>query len=244
MRSSSWYKEWFDSPYYHILYQHRDENEARHFIENLLGHLQLPAQSNVLDLACGRGRHARKLHEHGMVVTGIDLSSCNIQYAKQFETTGLKFLVADMRESLGTDTYYCIFNLFTSFGYFSNPGDNQKAMEVIAQALEPGGKLVLDFMNVTKVVPDLVHEETKTIKGIPFRLQRYAADGFVIKDIQFNDNGQQHHFQEKVRMLTLEDFLSLLTQSGLHNIEVFGDFELGPYHSETSERLILIAQKP
>ena len=244
MRPSSWYKEWFDSPYYHILYQHRDENEARYFVENLLAHLNLAPASKVLDLACGRGRHALKLHEYGLDVTGIDLSSFNIQYAKQFETKGLQFLEADMREFLGSSTYQCIFNLFTSFGYFSNPGDNLKAMEVIAQALLPSGLLVLDFMNVTKVVPDLVHQESKTIKGIPFVLKRFAENGFVIKDISFSDRGHDYHFQEKVRMLTLEDFEKLLKETGLVLEEVFGDFNLAPFHPETSERLILIARKP
>ena len=30
-----WFKDWFDSKYYHILYQNRDEKEADNFLSEL-----------------------------------------------------------------------------------------------------------------------------------------------------------------------------------------------------------------
>ena len=37
----SWFANWFDSSYYHILYKNRDKKEAEFFIENLVQHLNL-----------------------------------------------------------------------------------------------------------------------------------------------------------------------------------------------------------
>jgi len=48
-----WYKNWFDTPYYAMLYQHRDVREAQMLIDNLVHHLQVPPQAHVLDLADG-----------------------------------------------------------------------------------------------------------------------------------------------------------------------------------------------
>ncbi|HOM90919.1 MAG TPA: SAM-dependent methyltransferase, partial [Bacteroidia bacterium] len=31
-----WFQSWFDSPYYHILYKDRDNQEAEYFMDNLL----------------------------------------------------------------------------------------------------------------------------------------------------------------------------------------------------------------
>ena len=56
--TTPWFEVWFDSPYYPILYQNRNHDEARAFIDQLTKWLEVPEGSNVLDLACGRGRHA------------------------------------------------------------------------------------------------------------------------------------------------------------------------------------------
>src|SRR5882762_9044446 len=73
-----WYREWFDSPYYHKLYFERNEAEAAAFIHLLLTFLDPPPEARMLDVACGRGRHARILAAQGFDVTGIDLSGNSI----------------------------------------------------------------------------------------------------------------------------------------------------------------------
>ena len=53
-----WFKDWFDSPYYHILYKDRNFDEAEQFINNLLTFLKPETNSRFLDLGCGKGRHS------------------------------------------------------------------------------------------------------------------------------------------------------------------------------------------
>jgi len=55
----NWFEHWFNSPYYHILYKDRNEKEAQIFIDNLISYLQIPKKSNILDIACGNGRHSK-----------------------------------------------------------------------------------------------------------------------------------------------------------------------------------------
>ena len=54
----NWFESWFDTPYYHILYKERNEEEAQLLIDNLTQYLNLPDDAKILDLACGKGRHA------------------------------------------------------------------------------------------------------------------------------------------------------------------------------------------
>lgn len=61
MPATEWYKDWFNSAYYHKLYFHRDEAEAQRFIQKILDYLKPLPESRMLDVACGRGRHARFL---------------------------------------------------------------------------------------------------------------------------------------------------------------------------------------
>ena len=78
----SWFANWFDSPYYHLLYKNRDEKEAQVFIDNLMQYLQIPQGSKLIDIACGKGRHAIYFNKKGMDVIGVDLSFNSISYAK------------------------------------------------------------------------------------------------------------------------------------------------------------------
>ena len=61
-----WYQTWFNTPYYHDLYQHRDLNEAREFIESLCQKLDVKEGEIAIDVACGRGRHAQVLANQGL----------------------------------------------------------------------------------------------------------------------------------------------------------------------------------
>ena len=84
MAEREWFRDWFDSPFYHKLYFERDEKEAESLIRRLVTHLHLQPGSRVLDVACGRGRHSKMLAAMGFDVTGIDLSPASIEYAQQF----------------------------------------------------------------------------------------------------------------------------------------------------------------
>ena len=120
INTATWYSDWFDSPYYHLLYRHRDEQEARLLIDSLLRYLKPQPCAAVLDLACGKGRHALYMNRQGLAVAGIDLSPASIAYARQLENKLLSFFVHDMRQVFRANAFDYVFNLFTSFGYFDD----------------------------------------------------------------------------------------------------------------------------
>jgi len=128
----SWFANWFDSPYYHLLYKNRDEKEAQVFIDNLMTHLQIPKGSKLLDIACGKGRHASYFNKKGMDVVGVDLSFNSINTAKKNENATLKFEVLDMRKAFKSNEFDIVTNLFTSFGYFEKDEDEQKTINAMA----------------------------------------------------------------------------------------------------------------
>ena len=116
--------------FYHILYKDRDHTEAERFMYNLTEYLNIPEQGKILDLACGKGRHATYLNQIGYNVIGADLSENSINHAKQFENDTLHFKVHDMCKPFG-ETFDAVFNLFTSFGYFENETDNLATINAI-----------------------------------------------------------------------------------------------------------------
>jgi SAM-dependent methyltransferase len=237
--TQNWFASWFDTPYYHVLYKERNYREAQIFMDNLTHYLNLPEKAKVLDLACGKGRHAIYLNQLGFDVIGADLSENSIAEATKNSNSSLHFQVHDMREKF-EDKFDAIFNLFTSFGYFENDADNLKTLIAIKDSLTEHGFAVIDFMNVNQVIANLVPEETKTVEEIDFHIKRYVKDGHIYKEIAFEDQGESYHFTEKVQALTLQDFQAMMEESGIYLLDIFGDYKLKKFHKTESERLIMI----
>lgn len=240
---TDWYTTWFNSPYYHVLYRHRNQSEAHAFIDRLLDFLKPIPGSRMLDLACGRGRHSAYLCTKDFVVTGIDLSPANISAARMIQSNSLYFEVHDMREPFSDGYYNYVFNFFTSFGYFDEEDDNIKTLQSVATALKPGGIFVLDFMNAHKVISNEMQEEVREVNGIRFHISKTFRDGFIYKDISFNDQGLDHKFTERVQALQLADFERYFALAKLKITKTFGSYALEPFDPQTSDRLILIAVK-
>lgn len=237
--NSQWFKSWFDTPFYHILYKDRDHNEAKAFMEKITTYLNVPEDGELLDLACGRGRHSIHLNQLGYHVTGLDLSEESIKYAKQFENERLHFDVHDMSKPYHTK-FDIVFNLFTSFGYFEKEEDNQNTINAIKDNLKPNGIGVIDFLNTEYVIDSLIPEETKIIDDITFNLKRFVENGYIIKDISFTFEGNDYNFQERVKAFTLNDFETMFEKAGLQLLDIFGDYKLGKFYEKQSERLIMI----
>lgn len=239
----SWFKSWFDTKYYHILYKDRDYQEANAFISNLVANLNISKESKILDLACGKGRHSIFLNGLGFDVEGVDLSEQSINLAKRYESARLKFDTHDMREIYKKESFDYVFNLFTSFGYFENDEENQKSIDAMYQNLETGGTLVLDFMNAEKVIVNLVALEVKTVEGIDFNINRKVKDGFILKEINFSDDGKDYSFSESVKAIKMSDFKNYFSNAGFTVSSIHGDYALNKFDSLNSDRLIFVCKK-
>lgn len=243
MNEKDWFASWFDTDYYHLLYKNRDLDEAQSFVGNLCKDLQLPKGSRVLDLACGKGRHSRTLHSLGYQVTGADLSENSIKTALTLSEEGLEFIVHDMREIIPNRTFEAVFNIFTSFGYFDAAEENAKVIQAVHSMLTENGLFIIDFMNADKVIRTLQPKMELSKEGVNFHISKSYNGTHILKDIRFQDKGNDYHFTERVQALKQEDFQSLLEENGFEILRSFGDFDLNPFDVINSDRLILIAKK-
>ena len=237
-----WFETWFDSKYYHILYKHRDEQEAIKFLDNITQYLNI-TKGKILDVGCGKGRHAKYFNELGFNVVGIDLSLNSIAKAKLNETQNLKFYKFDMRNVFKENSFNVVTNLFTSFGYFDNSLDEQKTINAMVKNLKKDGILIIDFMNVKKIINNLVSKESKKINSVDFDITRELKDNYILKNISINDQDISLKFQEKVHALTLIDFSEMLQKASMSIVDIFGNYNLDNFNASQSERLILIARK-
>jgi len=245
MQAQPWFKNWFNSPYYHQLYFNRDEQEAARFIDKLIDKLHPPQGALMLDVACGKGRHAIHLAEKGFDVTGIDLSEDSIKEALQSETENLHFYLHDMRLPFYINYYNYAFNFFTSFGYFSTRREHDNSIRTIAQSLKKEGYFVMDYLNVHYAEDHLVHQFDKEIEGVNYFITKWFDETHFYKKIIVEDENLKEPliYSEKVAKFSLGDFTEMFAYQGLQIQEIFGDYNFGNYDVKKSPRLLMIAKK-
>lgn len=246
MRKKGWFSDWFNSSYYHALYQHRDDAEALQFIHNLISYLKPVPHATMLDIACGKGRHSKALFDEGFDVTGIDLSPVSIEAALAMKTNGLTFSCHDMRETFKANYFDYAFNFFTSFGYFDTNNDHQLAITAMAANLKESGLLVIDYLNVGIVEDHIDKESVSQMDDFIFHIKKWQDDLFLFKEIRVVDVVSEEVlgiFEERVRKYSLHDFTLFMQKAGLDMIITFGDYQLGSYNMEKSDRLIMVAKK-
>ncbi|MBC7384316.1 MAG: methyltransferase domain-containing protein [Bacteroidia bacterium] len=242
-KDKEWFAEWFDSPYYHILYQKHDMKEAEFFLRNLVTHFNPDKNAKIIDLACGKGRHSIFLNTLGFDVTGVDLSQQSILAAKEHVNEKLHFEVQDLRNLQMPAHFDIALNLFTSFGYFDSFETDLLVLKQIHSILKPNGFLLIDFFNTNKVLDCLIKTEIKEICHIKFKISKVVEDGQIIKNICFTDMGHEYCYSEKVQALRLNNFKELLQKSGFDLTNIFGNYALESFDELQSDRLIILARK-
>jgi SAM-dependent methyltransferase len=242
----SWYEDWFWSDAYTQVYNHRDETDAEQLVDLIQRAIDPSPTARLLDVGCGRGRHARALARRGYRVTGVDLSEDAIAEARSAAAEkGLddvtSFQVGDMRDPVCEACADGVVNLFTSFGYFQDDADNEQALRAMAAALSPGGWFLQDFLNAPVVAESLGASTHETEGGLTIHQNRWMEDGRVNKEITIEHADGPDTFHESVRLYTLCDLKEMYAAVGLELVTLFGNYDGDDYAPDESPRLLLYA---
>jgi SAM-dependent methyltransferase len=246
----NWYEELFNQDYdrvYGPAFTPERNSAEVDFIESAL---LLTKGAQLLDVACGQGRHAMELAKRGYQVMGTDLSARLIEIAKQAaqlsELTNVEFLVGDMRESYFINRFDAAYSYFTSFGYFDD-SDNQRVLESVSKSLIKGGLFLLETVNRDWTI----HK----VENQPRRWDEMEPEFLLLEDTSFNahtsrihtkriilDKGQRRTVEYDIKLYTHAELEDLLEEAGLQVISTFGSKEMTPY-SVSSPRMIIVSKK-
>lgn len=238
-----WYKESFGEDYL-LVYKHRNRVHADREVTAIIDWLDLTPEDQILDLCCGTGRHAIELARRGMSVIGMDLSDVLLHHARE-DSQGLDidYVQGDMRSlPFASDSFDVVLNLFTSFGYFVDDGENSQVLAEIARILKPEGRFVIDYLNREAVKKSLVPLSEREEEGISIREERKLDGDFVRKTITISEAGTKRRYHERVKMYTREEMEELLEKAGLTVEQVWGDYQGQPYTIH-SPRMILTGRR-
>ena len=202
----------------------------------------------VLDLACGPGRHVMPFASMGLQVTGVDSSGFLLNRAAQMiDEAGLDATLvhADMLSYQPTSRFDLVTNLFTSFGYYEDPQDNQKLLSHIHGLLKDSGYFVLDVFGKENLLQTMEPVHLSEYDNGDIRIERpllvdemqvFSNEWMLIRGDRVYRKQYQHY------VYTAVELRHMLQQAGFSSIALYGSFDGDPYDME-SERLIAVAQK-
>jgi ubiquinone/menaquinone biosynthesis C-methylase UbiE len=215
--------------------------------QQILKLLAQPADS-VLDLACGPGRHVLGFARQGLTVTGVDLSGYLLnQAANQIDQQGLtaNLVQADLLAYQPKQSFDLITNLFTSFGYYANPADNQQVLNNAHRWLNPGGTLVLDTFGKEQAAHAIEPVHCTEYDNGDLRFER----PLLINDMSVYSNewilvrgDQAHRWEYEHFVYSANELTQMLQAAGFQNITIYGSLT-GDDYDLAAERLVAVACK-
>jgi ubiquinone/menaquinone biosynthesis C-methylase UbiE len=240
-----WYEQSFGRDYLTV-YKHRDLQGAAREVRRMMDWLHLPAGAEVLDLCCGMGRHSLALTELGLKVTGVDLSEVLLEEARKLDAQAqVTWVRGDMRQVPLNRIFDAVVNLFTSFGYFENDDENAQVLREIDRLLAPGGRFIIDYMNPSYVIRNLVPASERMEGNERIEERRSIEQGFVRKRIVIEGaDTPQRSYLEQVKLYSLDQMKRMAATASLRVDQVYGGYDGSVYDEQTSERMILVGGKP
>jgi SAM-dependent methyltransferase len=143
----SWYKKIWDLEIRDMSWIEQTVSQ----VDFLWDILQLSGKEKILDLACGFGRHSFELAKRGCSVVGVDITKAYIEEAtrlSEVEKLKIEYICDDIRNINYKNEFDVVINMADgAIGYLENNNENLKIFSVIANALKPGGKSVIDICN-------------------------------------------------------------------------------------------------
>jgi SAM-dependent methyltransferase len=239
-----WFKNWFNSHHYFLLYQNRNEEEAEQFFELIKKNVPLQTDWKILDFCCGYGLLSKVIAREGYNVTGVDLSEKFIQRAieeSRKENLQIEFIKCDARSFFESEKYNLGISFFTSFGYFSDE-ENELTFQNLVRSILKNGWIAFDYFNAEYVLKNLVKNEDFEIDDYKINISRKIEANRINKIIRIISEDKNEEYFESVRIYSVEDLKDLFEKNGLVIKKIFGDYS-GSDLNENSPRVIIFAQK-
>jgi len=211
--------------------------------------LALPERGEVLDLACGFGRHAIGMAGLGYAVTGIDFNPRYLEIASaDAAAAGVRvdWRPGDMRGLDFERAFDGVYSYFTSFGYFEDD-DNERVLAGVARALRPGGRFLLDLANRDWVLTHPARRTWSQRDDGALLMEEATLDllrsRVVSRQILIDPKGGPQVTKEfSLRVYTCAELSALLRRQGFRVLEVLGGPDREPYGVE-SRRLVIVAER-
>ena len=244
-----WPVAFFDDDYLRIYRLQFTPERTAAEVKFIADSIKAPAGGDVLDLACGFGRHAIGMARLGYKVTGLDFNPRYLEIAAADATAAgvsVTWRTGDMR-ALGFDRAFdAVYSYFTSFGYFGDD-ENEQVLAGIAKALRPGGSVLLEMANRDRLLTHPQERSWTQREDGALLMEEITLEWVTSRVISRQhlidpQGGTQVTKEFSLRTYTCAELSALLRRQGLNVRAVSGGIDGQPYLPD-SRRLVIVAER-
>lgn len=245
----AWYHTYFEGLPQRAWKMHQDEESTEYEVDFITDVLEITADSKVLDVLCGYGRHALPIARAGSAVTCVDLSKeyCEeLQKEVDAESLNVQVICTDVLayafEKNSFDAVYCFGNSFSFFPRI----EMQTFIQQMADALKLGGYVSIHTENLAEsILPNFQHHNWMQVdQDIIYLAQNEynAAGGFIEAEQTFISGAEKVTHTVRQHIYTLAELVHMFQLAGLEVVATFGNLEADPFNLG-DEQLYLVAKK-
>ncbi|HTQ11941.1 MAG TPA: class I SAM-dependent methyltransferase [Fimbriimonadaceae bacterium] len=212
-------------------------------VEDLIRLTQVSEGARVLDLCCGPGRHSIELARKGMRVTAVDRTARYLDKARsRAGSLDIEWVLEDARRFVRPGCFDLAINMFTSFGYFEDPGDDLRLLANVRESLRPGGKLVMQVTGKEVVARGFSERTWEDRDGCLLLEERRLHPNFEAIENRWTliRDGERHEIGFVVRLYAATEMLAIMTQAGFSGAKFYGTLSGLPY-DHTARRMVVVA---
>lgn len=247
MRKKEWWENFFVEETGEIMFGEIPPERNIKQVDFIVDVLALNKGDEILDLACGQGRHLLELVRRGYKVCGFDFSKTYLAKIKQIikrENLEAELHRGDMRRIFFRERFDAAINLFTSFGYFEKEEEHQNVLLGVYRALKLKGKFLLDTINRDWLIKNYQPKSWTQYKNfllleernLDFKKSRIEAKWIYIS------GKKRKVFSLSVRIFGLHELYSLFEKAGFKVIATYGSYNKNDW-SPDQMRTIIVGEK-
>jgi len=213
-----------------------------------------PRGADVLDLACGPGRHSLPLARAGYSVVGVDRTRAYLDELRaQLDGEGSRrgrpmdaeLVHGDMREFCRPGCFDLALSLYHSLGYFKEEGDNRRVLGNLFACLRPAGVLVAQLVAKESLQRDFqASSEVQLEDGTSLLQERRPDDDWTWMEVSwtFVRSGERRSFDLSHRIYSAERLEEELLAAGFQSVALHGGFDGRPYDG-MADKLVAVARR-
>ena len=203
---------------------------------------------DILDLACGPGRHAVALANKGFGVTGVDVSAFLLEKAMDLESAkgvDVEWVREDMRRFVRPQSFDLVINMFTAFGYFDDKRDDIKVLRNIHESLRDGGRLVMETMGKECLANGFHLTTSEELPDGSLKVERHEIcdDWTRVKNQWIVIEGETAKtYRFEITVYSGQELKDRLLDVGFSDVKLFGGLD-GREYGLDARRLVAVARK-